>query len=454
MRIQVGARTDLGRVRQNNEDSFKLVPELNLFILSDGMGGEAHGEVASHLAVEAIAAHCLESGQKPDVPYLVPPRADLDEKTNRLASAVQLANRMIYESAQKHAAQRGMGATVVAIWINDQRLSVAHVGDSRVYQLRGGHEAQLTTDHTLLQDHLKHGLISAEDAKTAKWGNIISRAVGTHPSVKADTLVVELEPEDEFVICSDGLSGYLEDNELLHQVMGLNARDVVQRLIQLAKMRGGKDNVSVIDVRVTAPPVEPAGKFPSLLADAPSIAPGAPGEPAAAAPAPAQSAAPAMPAAPAVPAAPQITASDKVKALQSIPLFARLDYKELVNVLTIFSVKTFAPGQDVIVEGTMGDELFVILAGTVEVKKAGQVLAKLGRLHYFGEMALVDSDRRSATVTAAEPTKLLVIRRHDFAGLAEREPAIGVKLLWSFVEIISKRLRDTLAHAKSIGNPR
>lgn len=255
MRIQVGARTDLGRVRSNNEDSFKLVPELNLFILSDGMGGEAHGEVASNLAVEAIAAHCLESLQKTELPNLVDPRPELNEKTNRLASAVQLANRMIYESAHKHAAQRGMGATVVAIWINDQRLSVAHVGDSRLYLLRGGEFQQMTDDHSLVAEQVRRGVLTKEQAESSDMQSVLIRALGIEPEVQVDADEHLLMEGDILVLCSDGLSRMVSDLEIASTLLSRTGmQSTTDRLIELANEYGGEDNVSVVLVRVEPRP--------------------------------------------------------------------------------------------------------------------------------------------------------------------------------------------------------
>lgn len=255
MRIQVGARTDLGRVRSNNEDSFKLVPELNLFILSDGMGGEAHGEVASNLAVEAIAAHCLESGPKPDLPVLVDPRPDLDAKTNRLASAVQLANKMIYESAQKHPAQRGMGATVVAIWINDQRLSVAHVGDSRLYLLRAGDFQQITEDHSLVAEQVRRGILTREQAEASDMQSVLIRALGIEPEVQVDADEHLLMEGDVLVLCSDGLSRMVSDLEIASTLLSQHGmQPAADRLIELANEYGGEDNVSVVLVQVAPRP--------------------------------------------------------------------------------------------------------------------------------------------------------------------------------------------------------
>jgi len=255
LRIQVGARTDVGRVRTNNEDSFKLVPELNLFVLSDGMGGEAHGEVASNLAVEAIAAHCLESMQKTDLPYFVDARPDVTDKTNRLASAVQLANKMIYESAQKHPAQRGMGATVVAVWINDQRLSVAHVGDSRVYLLRSGDFQQVTQDHSLVAEQVRRGILTKEQAESSDMQSVLIRALGIEPDVQVDTDEHLLMEGDVLVLCSDGLSRMVSDLEIASTLLSSNGmQPSADRLIELANEYGGEDNVSVVVVRVEPRP--------------------------------------------------------------------------------------------------------------------------------------------------------------------------------------------------------
>src|SRR6202790_2866693 len=147
LRIEAGARTDLGRVRKNNEDCYQIVPALNLYVLSDGMGGEAHGEVASTLAVETIIAHCEQAENSRATPPFGEPHPDVSERTNRLASAIHLANRKVFEMAGANPGHKGMGATIVAAWIEGQKLSLAHVGDSRAYLLRAGSLEQLTADH-------------------------------------------------------------------------------------------------------------------------------------------------------------------------------------------------------------------------------------------------------------------------------------------------------------------
>jgi protein phosphatase len=255
LRISVGARTDTGRVRKNNEDSFKLVPELNLFILSDGMGGEAHGEIASGIAVEAIAGHCAEGEKDPATPLLVAPRADLAEKTNRLVSSVQLANRMIYESAEKHPAQRGMGATIVAAWMDGPRLSVAHVGDSRAYLLRSGELLQITQDHSLVAEQVRRGILTQEQADTSDMQSVLLRALGIDPEVQIDADEQLLMEGDTLVLCSDGLSRMVSDLEIASTLLSQNGlQPAADRLIELANEYGGEDNISVILVRVEPRP--------------------------------------------------------------------------------------------------------------------------------------------------------------------------------------------------------
>src|ERR1700688_2221688 len=164
VQIVSGGVTDVGRVRTNNEDCFRIVAPLHLFVLSDGMGGEAHGEVASALAVETVVQHCIESLENPAVTLYGEQQAEWTEKAKRLSSAAHLANTKIFESAQEHPEQHGMGATLTVAWIEGARLSIAHVGDSRAYLLRSGTLQQLTSDHSLVADQVRHGILTAAEA--------------------------------------------------------------------------------------------------------------------------------------------------------------------------------------------------------------------------------------------------------------------------------------------------
>lgn len=251
MRVDMEARTDLGRVRKNNEDNFTVVPEIGLYVLSDGMGGEAHGEVASGLAIDAIRHHCAEGMNNPETPLFGDPVPNLPARANRLASAVRLANRAIYESAQRHPSQKGMGATVVAIWLDEEQMSVAHVGDSRLYRMRQGQLEQITQDHSLVAEQVRRGILTQQQADTSQMQSVLIRALGIDPTVEVDAEEHPVLPGDTLVLCSDGLNRMATDPDIGSILnTSLSAREAVERLIELANENGGEDNVTVIVVRV------------------------------------------------------------------------------------------------------------------------------------------------------------------------------------------------------------
>jgi serine/threonine protein phosphatase PrpC len=247
LQIQSGARTDLGRVRKNNEDCFAIDPSLQLYVLSDGMGGQAHGEVASNLAVETILTHCRQAEKSAATPIFGQSSTEVSERTNRLASAIHLANRKIFESAASNPEQKGMGATIVAAWIEAQRLSIAHVGDSRVYLLRGGSMDQLTADHSLVAEKVRVGILTPQEADASEMQSVLTRAVGTNNSVEVDTDEQVLLAGDFLLLCSDGLTRMLTDPEIASTLLtSASAQESADRLVDLANENGGVDNVTVI----------------------------------------------------------------------------------------------------------------------------------------------------------------------------------------------------------------
>lgn len=251
LHIQVGARTDLGRVRKNNEDCYSIDPALQLYVLSDGMGGEAHGEIASNLAVQTIVTHCRQAENSRATPIFGETRPDISERTNRLASAIHLANRKVFESASANPEQQGMGATIVAGWIEGQRLSLAHVGDSRAYLLRSGSLEQLTADHSLVAEKVRIGILTPQEADASEIQSVLTRAVGTTPSVQVDTDEQMLLSGDSLVLCSDGLTRMVTDPEIASTLItASSAQEAANRLVDLANEYGGVDNVSVIVLRI------------------------------------------------------------------------------------------------------------------------------------------------------------------------------------------------------------
>jgi protein phosphatase len=254
VQIVSGGVTDVGRVRTNNEDSFRILEPLNLFILSDGMGGEAHGEIASSMAVETIVKFCSEPEEAKDDDGVTLHGAETDHwspETRRLRNAVYQANFNIYQSAQKHPEQRGMGATLTAGWINGTKLSIAHVGDSRAYLLRTGSLQQLTNDHSLVAEQVRRGILTPQQAEESEMQSVLLRALGAHPEVDVDSEEVELIARDLLLFCSDGLTRMVTEPEIAGCLQAETAPTAAaQRLVELANERGGLDNITVIVARL------------------------------------------------------------------------------------------------------------------------------------------------------------------------------------------------------------
>jgi PPM family protein phosphatase len=248
--VDVGARTDTGLVRHNNEDSYRVLPALNLFLLSDGMGGGAQGETASSMAVEILAAHC-EEAQDPSLVLAGEPRADVSAETNRLLSGVHLANRAIHEQAESNPAQHGMGATILAAWLNGERLSLAHVGDSRAYLLRSGSLEQLTADHSLVAEQVRRGILTPQEANASELRSVLTRALGADEEVEVDADEFTLFDHDILLLCSDGLTRMVPDDEIASVLQTApQAQAAADRLVQRANERGGEDNITVVVVRI------------------------------------------------------------------------------------------------------------------------------------------------------------------------------------------------------------
>jgi serine/threonine protein phosphatase PrpC len=249
VKLSVGAQTDTGLVRQHNEDNLFVAEEEGILLVADGMGGHASGEVASRIAVDVIRNYFNEvkAGRQIQVGLY---RDDLSEATNNLGSAVRLANQAIYEAAQGNIVWQGMGTTIAATLIAGARLSIAHVGDSRVYLIRSGSIEQITDDHSLVSEQVKRDLISKEEARQSEMKNILTRAVGVGPEVEVDLEEMSLLDGDMLVLCSDGLTGMVDDEEIMSVVTGSDPAAACEKLISMANENGGRDNITVIVARL------------------------------------------------------------------------------------------------------------------------------------------------------------------------------------------------------------
>jgi protein phosphatase len=255
MRLTVAGTTDVGRKRAQNEDAFLLLPEERLYCVADGMGGHASGEVASRIAVEELAEFFRLTGRDEEAtwPFAGEAGRPLDE--NRLLTGIRLANLRILERSGTDPRLRGMGTTLVCASFDEgaESVIIGHVGDSRAYLLRQGRIRQLTEDHSLLNDYIKMKKLTPEEIENFPHKNVIVRALGMKETVQVDVRYEPPRPGDVILLCSDGLSGMVSDEEMLEIVQASPDLDLsCTRLIDLANQHGGVDNITVVLARVDA----------------------------------------------------------------------------------------------------------------------------------------------------------------------------------------------------------
>jgi len=418
MELTFAAATDVGRQRDHNEDNFLVDKKLQLFIVADGMGGHAAGEVASSITVHQLrdAVHenrdLLERFEQGD--------GDVQgvEILQMLEHAVQSACGAVYDRAQAEKDKRGMGTTVSVLLIvpgpENPRGFIAHVGDSRIYLVRQKQTHQLTEDHSLMNELVKRGKVKPgeiDNSPYKQFKNAVTRAVGVYPSVEVDTFDFDVFPGDNFLLCSDGMYVYFEEQELPDLLDDKNLREVPKHLVEIANKGGGHDNITTVVIRVADDTTEQVDLRAADL-------------------------------------------SLKLEVLKGMPLFRYLSYKELVRVMNITDTVEFGPGEPVIREGDPGETMYVLLEGSVRLHKGTSTIVTFGKGQHFGEMALVDRSPRSLSATATVDSRLIAIRRKDFYEIIKKEPSLSVKLLWSFVQVLAERLRKTTVDLDAARHPR
>ena len=396
--IRFYASTDVGRLRDHNEDNYLVDKKLSLFVVADGMGGHAAGEVASALAVRIIHEELKKEAAA--IEEAAPLMRGTKQILVLLEQAVQKACARIHEEAKADVNKRGMGTTLSALMIAGSHGFIAHVGDSRIYLLRDGRIQQVTEDHTVYNELVKRGKLTKDQIEKVAQKNAITRAVGVYERVEVDTLFIEVLPGDQFLLASDGLHGYINHTaELEPYFEEENGQAAADGLIELANQKGGKDNITALLVRLGEGDAKDSVRARRLAL--------------------------------------------KRDVLVKMPLFSRLQERELLRIMQVAEVLAFDPGQTVFTEGDRGDELFIVLSGRVEISRMSSVLNDAGPGDHIGEMALIRSMPRSATVTAVEASELIALRRNDFFEILRKEHEMAVKLLWQFLGVLADRLDQT-----------
>ena len=247
MKIELFGRTDPGKKRANNEDQFSIDADMGHFIVADGMGGHNHGEVASKMAVDvtrdAVKKFVL-NGQKAIIGKINP---KFSERANQLGSAVRLANSFIFESAKTNPKHQGMGTTIDCVLVEKNKISIAHVGDSRVYLFRGGKLRQVTDDHSLVADQVRQGLLKPEEAEKSPHKNILTRALGVDENTEVDLYEIDCYNGDILLGCTDGLNKMVSDQDILKTILDMKTpKRIAEHLVDLANAAGGVDNITVV----------------------------------------------------------------------------------------------------------------------------------------------------------------------------------------------------------------
>jgi protein phosphatase len=250
-KIEIAQLTDTGRVREHNEDAIGSNGDIGLMVLADGMGGYNAGEVASGIAVQIVTDLATEAAGREELNN-IDSHSGLMRQSIILRDAVYRSNKVIYQTAQSQTHCEGMGTTIVACMFYDNKISIAHVGDSRAYRLRDERLEQVTLDHSLLQELVDRGFYTQEEAQRSTNRNYVTRALGVEPSVDVEVHEHDVLPGDIYLLCSDGLPDMVEDEDIHLTISTFNASlDVVgQQLIDLANDHGGRDNVSVMLAQV------------------------------------------------------------------------------------------------------------------------------------------------------------------------------------------------------------
>ncbi|HEY8518504.1 MAG TPA: Stp1/IreP family PP2C-type Ser/Thr phosphatase [Gammaproteobacteria bacterium] len=261
--------TDVGKVRDHNEDAIGAEPDIGLWVLADGMGGYNAGEVASGIAVKTVVELVTEACKR-EKRNEIEPNTGLMRQTIVLRDAIHRANKIINQTAQTQPQCEGMGTTLVACLFYDDRVSIAHVGDSRLYRLRANRFEQITMDHSLLQELVDRGFYSQEEAQRSTNRNYVTRALGVEANVDVEVQEMDVQKGDYFLLCSDGLPDMVEDEDIHLTISTFNTdvRTIGEQLIKLTNDNGGRDNVSIILVRVADSfPADAGllGKFRSLF---------------------------------------------------------------------------------------------------------------------------------------------------------------------------------------------
>ncbi len=390
--------SDVGQARKVNEDAFLLETDLGLVAVADGMGGFQRGDVASQVACNVLKETVAANREIVELYRSRPSDSSRGAVKAMLESALQRACEEVNQAAVAITGEGGrMGTTMDAMLVVGTTAFIAHVGDGRIFLQRGREVHQLTEDHSLVAQQVRDGTLTPEQARKAKFKNVITRALGVFPSVLVDTLHFELDVGDRLLLCSDGLYRYLGLRELGFTLMGDVGDVTASQLVDLANSRGGRDNITAVVCQARAEDDEEA------------VAPTA----------------------------------ERMEVLRKVDLFQYCTYRELMQLCQIAEHREVAAGTVIFKEQDPGREAFFMVSGRVAIEKNTTRLATLSPGDYFGEMSFIDGPKRSARALTLEDTVFLVMHRDRFLQLMKQDADLAVKLMWQLLRKMAEVVRST-----------
>ncbi len=405
MRAHGFGLSDVGKERTNNEDSLLIDDSLGLYIVADGMGGHAAGEVASSNAVR-IVSRALHENNLLEMTF--EQEGDLEQAVGIVEEAVQLACRRIWEMATSGQGFAGMGTTLTLLLVAGTKGIMVHVGDSRIYMARGGKIHQLSDDHTFTAELVRNGVFTPEQAQKSPYAHVLTRALGKSEKVQVDTLVFDVLPGDTFLLCSDGLTTYLDGAEMIGYLGADDIRSLPRRFVDLALERGGEDNITTVVARMSTDE--------GLTLDQEMYC---------------------------------TRVQTQFDTLQRVSLLRQVSMAGLVQVLDISREVILYPGEHAIVEGELCTSLIIILEGSMSVIRQGALVTTLGAGHHAGDMSCLRQRPSTATLQAQTTSRCLIVHFESLQRLIRKDPRLGIQLLQNLGEALSDRLDSTTSRLLS-----
>lgn len=402
--LNAWGKSDVGNVRENNEDSYLVDAERGVFVVADGVGGRKHGEVASRMVAEATreAAGDLEAAAS----GIAGPR-ELDDRERVLELVrrhLEEVNTGLYEHESNSDVEQGMATTADMLVVSKTAAYVGHVGDSRVYLLRDDQIFRVTEDHTYAEQLRADSRADVRQMaeQNEKFEHMLTRSMGARPHVEVDALYLDVQPGDRFLLCTDGLTNYMSAQEILGFAQKEWGQALIDTLVEEAKQRGGRDNITVVIVGVEDDSLAEPRRHTQT-----------------------------------------IDTLRQVDFLEQLSLFKGLDARELIKVLRTVYERSCEAGEVILRQGEESKALYLIVEGEVALTVDGTEITRLTAGQHFGELALLDEEgRRAATATSVGDTLFLIIAADRFQRLTSQELEIGNKLLRNLLRQAADQLRE------------